>query len=56
MKKYVNNTKQINKQVRELTTKELEKINGGGYFEKFLEYLRIKKKDIVQGDLKSYLG
>lgn len=50
MKKEKNNIKQNkNSKFLKLTNIELETINGGGFWEEFMEYFRVKRKEIVEG-------
>lgn len=49
MRKEKNNIKQKkNSKFLKLTNIELETINGGGFWEEFMEYFRVKKKKMAE--------
>lgn len=41
--------KKKNSKFLKLTNKETETINGGGFWEEFMECFRVKRKEIVEG-------
>ena len=50
MRKEKDNIKQKkNSKLSKLTNKEVETINGGGFWEEFMECFRVKRKEIVEG-------
>ena len=50
MRKEKHNIKQKkNSKLSKLTNIEVETINGGGFWEEFMECFRVKRKEIVEG-------
>ena len=50
MRKEKDNIKQKkNSKLSKLTNIEVETINGGGFWEEFMECFRVKRKEIVEG-------